>query len=357
MSEQHKIRVGITQGDMNGIGPEVIIKTLLEPALMELCTPVVFSSQKMFAIQRKASGAEEFSFNLMRDFTQLNLKRPNLFSFYDDEVNVEFGKPSPLAGRYALRSIDAACEALLEGNIDVLVTAPVDKHSIAVEFPGFTGHTSYLQNKLGAAQTLMLLINDNLRVGLVSEHVPLREVAEHITKERIVKKAKLMAKSLLEDFGIRRPKIAVLGLNPHAGDGGTLGREELEVILPAVEQLKSEGIMAMGPYPADGFFGSGSWRNFDGVLAMYHDQGLAPFKALSFSGGVNFTAGMKYVRTSPDHGTAYDIAGKNQANESSFREALYTGIDIFRRRNNWAEISADPLKSQPRQREGRERER
>ncbi|HLG03649.1 MAG TPA: 4-hydroxythreonine-4-phosphate dehydrogenase PdxA [Bacteroidia bacterium] len=353
--ELQKIRVGITQGDMNGIGPEVTLKTLQEPLILDLCTPVVFSSQKMISQQKRAAGLEELNFHLTTDAGQLNPKRPNLLSVYDEEVTVEFGKPSPLAGRYALRSIDAAINALLEGKIDVLVTAPVDKHSIAAELPEFTGHTSYLGKKLGAEQTLMLLLNDNLRVGLVTEHLPIRDVAQHITKENIIQKAKLMLKSLLEDFGIRRPKIAVLGLNPHAGDGGTLGREEQEIIGPAVEQLKSENLLVFGPYAADGFFGSGNYRGFDGILAMYHDQGLAPFKALSFSTGVNFTAGMKYVRTSPDHGTAYDLAGKNQADERSFRQAIYTAIDIFRRRNKWEEISADPLKPAPRQKEGKER--
>lgn len=352
-----KIIVGITQGDMNGIGPEVIIKTFTEPMILELCTPVVFSSQKMFSIHRKQMGVEDFSFNLVRDLSQLNPKRPNLFNVYDEDLNVEFGVASPVAGRYALRSIDAACDALLSGDVDVIVTAPIDKNSVAAELPGFNGHTDYLRKKLGADHSLMLLLKDNLRVGLVTDHVPLREVAQHITKDNIVKKAKLMAKSLLEDFGIRKGKIAILGLNPHAGDGGALGKEEQEIIAPAVEQLKNEGVLAFGPYAADGFFGSGAFEKFDGVLAMYHDQGLAPFKALAFSGGVNFTAGMKYVRTSPDHGTAYDLAGKNLANESSFREAIYTAIDIFRRRKEWEEISADPLKPQPRQKEGRERER
>lgn len=354
MSE-NRIRVGISQGDMNGIGPEVIIKTFADPMMLELCIPVVFSSQKIMSAHRKAIGLEEFNFNLVRDLEQLNTKRLNLLSFYEEDLNLEFGKASPVAGRYSLRSIDLACEALLQGKIDVLVTAPIDKNSVAAELPGFNGHTDYLRQKLGAEQSLMLLLNEGLRVGLVTDHIPLREVAQHITKENIVKKAKLMAKSLLEDFGVRRPKIAILGLNPHAGDGGTLGKEEQEIILPAVEQLKSENILAFGPFAADGFFGSGNYQKYDGVLAMYHDQGLAPFKALSFSGGVNFTAGMKYVRTSPDHGTGYDLAGKNLANESSFRQAIYTAMDIFRKRNNWQEISADPLKSQPRQKEGRER--
>ncbi|HTL81599.1 MAG TPA: 4-hydroxythreonine-4-phosphate dehydrogenase PdxA [Bacteroidia bacterium] len=354
MSDE-KVIVGITMGDMNGVGPEVIMKSLLDPAMLELCTPVVFGSQKIFAAHRKTIEAGEFNFHITKDLTQLNPKRANLYSFLEDDVNVEFGKPSPLAGRYALRCIDEACIELLQGTIDVMVTAPVDKNSIAAETPGFTGHTSYIAEKTGSGKPLMLLLNEDLRVGLVTEHVPVKDIVQHITKENIVAKAKLMAKSLLEDFGIRKPVIAVLGLNPHAGDGGTLGKEETEIILPAIEQLRSENIMAFGPFAADGFFGSQSFKKYDGVLAMFHDQGLAPFKALSFRGGVNFTAGLKYVRTSPDHGTAYDLAGKNQADESSFREAIFTAIDIFRKRNNWSEITSNILQIQPRQKEGRER--
>jgi 4-hydroxythreonine-4-phosphate dehydrogenase len=351
----NKIRVGITQGDMNGIGPEVIIKALADVMMMEICTPVVFSSSKVMNHQRKVMNAEDFNFHLLRDLDQLNPKRPNLYNCFDEDVNVEAGKPSPLAGKNSLKCIDVACEALLNDKIDVLVTAPIDKHSISIDVPAFTGHTSYLQHKFGAQQSLMLLINGNLRVGLLTEHLPIRDVASQITKEKIVMKAKLMAKSLLEDFGVRKPKIAVLGLNPHAGDQGAIGKEELEIIMPAVEALKAENILAFGPFPADGFFGSENYKNYDGVLAMYHDQGLAPFKALSFSGGVNFTAGLKFVRTSPDHGTAYDIAGKNLANESSLREAIYAAIDIYRTRNNWQEISANPLKVSNRQRDSRER--
>lgn len=354
MSE-HKIRVGITQGDMNGIGPEVILKTFMDPLMLEICTPVVFSSVKVMNNQRRVSAAESFNFNLIRDLDSFNPNRANLLNCFDEDVNVEFGKPSPLAGKNALKCIDVAADALLNYKIDVLVTAPVDKHSISVDLPSFTGHTGYLQQKLGAEQSLMLLLNDTLRVGLLTEHLPIRDVAQHVTKERIIQKTQLMAKSLLEDFGIRKPKIAILALNPHAGDQGAIGKEELEIIMPAVEVLKAEGILAFGPFPADGFFGSQAFKNYDGILAMYHDQGLAPFKALSFGGGVNFTAGLKFVRTSPDHGTAYDIAGKNIADESSFRQAVYTAIDIFRKRNNWVEISANPLKAAPRQREGRER--
>jgi len=355
MSEQHKIRIGITQGDMNGIGPETIIRVLSDGAIIELITPVIYSSSKVMQAHRKVMTAEEFAFHTVKSGEQLNSKKANLVTAFEGEYEVDFGKPSETSGRLSLAAIDKAVEDLKKGFIDVMVTAPVDKHAVARALPGFTGHTGYIREKLGAEQALMLLVSNDLRVGLVTEHLPLRDVANAVTSEKIIAKGKLMAKSLLEDFGIRNPRIAVLGLNPHAGDGGELGNEEKDIILPAVDQLRNAGILAFGPYPADGFFGSGSWQKFDGVLAMYHDQGLAPFKAVAFSSGVNFTAGLPFIRTSPDHGTAFDIAGKNQASEASLREAIYLAVDVFRKRSNWKEISADPLKAQPRQREGRER--
>jgi 4-hydroxythreonine-4-phosphate dehydrogenase len=274
---------------------------------------------------------------------------------FEAEDEVDFGKPSAVSGKLALKSIDVAIEDIKRGYIDVFVTAPVDKHAVAMALPGFTGHTGYIRSKFNASDVLMLLLNNNMRIGLVTEHLPLKDVASAVTTDRIVAKGKIMAKSLLEDFGIRKPRIAVLGLNPHAGDGGELGTEEKTIIAPAVEQLNNAGVLAFGPYPADGFFGSGNWTKFDGVLAMYHDQGLAPFKALAFSSGVNFSAGLQFIRTSPDHGTAFDIAGKNMASESSLREAIFTAVDIFRTRNIHNEISANPLKVQLRQKEGRER--
>jgi 4-hydroxythreonine-4-phosphate dehydrogenase len=300
-------------------------------------------------------GLDDFGVHVVKPNDQLNPKRVNLVPCIEGEDEVEFGKPSETSGRLALKSIDAAIEDLKRGYIDVMVTAPVDKHAVARALPGFTGHTGYIKDKFGASDVLMLLVSDELRVGLVTEHLPLRDVASAVTAERIVAKGKIMAKSLLEDFGIRKPRIAVLGLNPHAGDGGELGSEEKDIIAPAVDQLQKAGILAFGPYPADGFFGSGTWQKFDGVLAMYHDQGLAPFKAVAFSSGVNFSAGLPYVRTSPDHGTAFDIAGQNLASESSLREAIYAAVDIFRQRTNWKEITSNVLKSQPRQKEGRER--
>ncbi len=351
----NKIRIGITQGDMNGIGPETIIRALSDPALLELITPVIYSSVKVLQAHRKAMGIEDFGVHVVKPGEPLNHKRINLVPCFETEDDVEFGVPSETSGRLALKAIDVCVEDLQRGYIDAMVTAPVDKHAVARALPGFTGHTGYIKNKFGVNEVLMLLVSNDLRVGLVTEHLPLRDVAAAVTIEKIVAKGKIMAKTLLEDFGIRKPRIAVLGLNPHAGDNGELGNEEKDIILPAVDQLQNAGISAYGPYPADGFFGSGNWQKFDGVLAMYHDQGLAPFKAVSFSSGVNFTAGLPHVRTSPDHGTAFDIAGKNVASESSLREAIFAAVDIFNKRSNWKEISANPLKASPRQREGRER--
>lgn len=354
MSE-NKIRVGITQGDMNGVGPETIIRALSDPAITELITPVIYSSVKIIQAHRKSMGIEDFGVHVVKPNDQLNPKRVNLVPCFETEDEVDFGKPTEISGRLALKSIDVCIEDLKRNYIDVMVTAPVDKHAVARVLPGFTGHTGYIKEKFGGNDVLMLLVSDGLRVGLVTEHLPLRDVAAAVTIERIAAKGKIMAKSLLEDFGIRKPRIAVLGLNPHAGDGGELGNEEKDIIVPAVDQLQNAGILAYGPYPADGFFGSGNWQKFDGVLAMYHDQGLAPFKAVAFSSGVNFSAGLPYIRTSPDHGTAFDIAGKNLASETSLREAIFAAVDIFRMRTNWKEISADPLRSAPRQKEVRER--
>jgi 4-hydroxythreonine-4-phosphate dehydrogenase len=352
---ENKIRIGITQGDMNGIGPETIIRALSDPLITELITPVIYSSVKVLQAHRKSMGIEDFGVHVVKPNEGLNHKRVNLVPCFETEDDVEFGVASEKSGRLALQAIDTAIDDLKNGYIDAMVTAPVDKHAVALALPGFTGHTGYIKEKFGASEVLMLLVSHDLRVGLVTEHLPLRDVAAAVTTERIVAKGKLMAKTLLEDFGIRKPRIAVLGLNPHAGDNGELGNEEKDIILPAVNQLQAAGVMAFGPYPADGFFGSGNWQKFDGVLAMYHDQGLAPFKAVAFSSGVNFSAGLQYVRTSPDHGTAFDIAGKNLASEASLREAIFAAVDIFKIRANWKEISANPLKAAPRQREGRER--
>ncbi|MBL7893206.1 MAG: 4-hydroxythreonine-4-phosphate dehydrogenase PdxA [Bacteroidia bacterium] len=344
-----KIRVGISQGDINGIGLEVIIKTFVDPAMEELCIPILFSSQKTASYHRKAMGIEDFSFNIIRDIDQANPKKPNLLNLYEEEVNFELGKSTPLGGKYAFKSLEAACNALAANKIDVLVTAPINKHNIQSEEFQFKGHTEYLDQKFagGKDEALMLMVSDTLKVGLVTGHIPVEKVAGSVSVEKIIKRIKTLNRTLIEDFGVRKPKIAVLGLNPHAGDNGTIGSEDIQVITAAINKAKEENILTYGPYPADGFFGNSSYLQFDAVLAMYHDQGLIPFKTIAFNNGVNYTAGLPIIRTSPDHGTAYEIAGKNIASEESFRKAIYTAIDIFRKRNEYKQISANPLKSTP----------
>jgi len=353
--KEQRIRVAISQGDINGVGLEVIMKTFADPLMSELCTPVLFSSQKTLQAHRKTMGGEEFNFNLARDLDNLHPRRFNLINIYEEEPPIEFGKADPVAGAYALRSLEAATNAVLQGKADVLVTAPINKHTIKSEQFPFAGHTEYLQERAGGKNVIMLMVSEGLRVGLVTGHVPLSQVVQDLSAEKIMDKVRLLNQSLISDFGIRRPRIAVLGLNPHAGDSGTLGQEEGGVILPAVNKLKEENLMVFGPYAADGFFGSGGFSKFDAVLAMYHDQGLTPFKALAFHSGVNYTAGLPFIRTSPDHGTGYDMAGKNQASEESFRQAVYLAIDTFRTRNNWEAISANPLKPQPMKSRDRDR--
>ena len=338
-----KIRVGITQGDPNGIGLEVIIKTFLDPQMLEVCTPVLFGSQKTFSYHRKAMNVE-MRFNPLRTLETIALKQFNIFNVYEEEIPIEFGNSTETTGKYALKSIEAACDALEQKKIDVLVTAPINKHNIQSPQFQFKGHTDYLEMRF-KNPALMLMCSENFRVGLVTGHVPLANVSAIINQEKIVQKIKTMNKSLMEDFGIRKPKIAVLGLNPHAGDSGAIGGEESSVIMPAISQAKAEGIFVQGPFSADGFFGSMKHTKYDAVLAMYHDQGLIPFKALAFETGVNYTAGLSVIRTSPDHGVGYDIAGKNLASETSFRSAVYLACDIFKTRNHEKEINANPLKS------------
>ncbi|MBL7888906.1 MAG: 4-hydroxythreonine-4-phosphate dehydrogenase PdxA [Bacteroidia bacterium] len=348
---EEKIIVGISQGDINGVGLEVIIKTFLEPQMLELCTPVLFSSQKTASAHRKALGIEDFSFNQIKDLSEVNHKRANLINVYEEEVAIEFGKQTEAGGKYAFKSLEAATNALAEGKINVLITAPINKENIqSAEFK-FPGHTEYLDEKFGKGNSLMFLVSDDLRVAVVTGHIPVTRVAQELTTEKILKKIQLLHKSLIQDFAIRKPKIAVLGLNPHAGDNGVIGNEEKNIIIPAIEKAKAEGIVAYGPYPADGFFGNGTYKNFDAILAMYHDQGLIPFKTIAFNNGVNYTAGLSVVRTSPDHGTAYDIAGKGLASEESFRKAIYTAIDIYKTRKQFAELTANPLKINPIKRE------
>lgn len=347
---EEKIIVGISQGDINGIGLEVIIKAFLDPQMLEICTPVLFSSQKTASFHRKALNIEDFSFNQIKDISEINHKRANIINVYEEEVSIELGKQTPEGGKYALASLEAAAYALAQKKIDVLITAPINKENIQSPDFNFPGHTEYLEDRFGGS-SLMFLVSDELKVAVVTGHIPVTRVAQEISTEKILKKLQLLHRSLIEDFGVRKPKIAVLGLNPHAGDNGVIGDEEKNSILPAINKAKEENILAYGPYPADGFFGNGTYKAFDAVLAMYHDQGLIPFKTIAFNSGVNFTAGLPVVRTSPDHGTAYDIAGKGVASEESFRRAIYTAIDIFNLRKEYALITSNPLKISVQKRE------
>jgi len=344
--ERKLIIAGISQGDINGIGYEVIIKTLMEPLINELCIPVVYGSPKVAAYHRKALNINNFSFNNIRVAEEAHSKKANMINCLDDNVRVELGKSTPHGGEAALKALDRVIEDLKAGKVDVLVTAPIDKHNIQSEQFSFPGHTEYLKSKFGAEEALMFMIGECLKIGIVTGHVPLSKVPEMITRDSVLKKIRLMNQSLQYDFGIRKPKIAVLGLNPHAGDNSLLGKEDAESITPAVQKAQQDGILAFGPFPADGFFGAGSFKSFDSILAMYHDQGLAPFKALSFDTGVNFTAGLPIVRTSPVHGTAFSIAGLGEASENSFRQALYLACDIYRNRQMYNEIAKNPLRHQ-----------
>ncbi|OCX51256.1 4-hydroxythreonine-4-phosphate dehydrogenase PdxA [Mucilaginibacter sp. PPCGB 2223] len=338
-----KIKIGISIGDVNGIGLEVIIKTLADSRIMDYCTPIVYGHTKVASFHRKALNITDFQFNVITEPAQANAKRANMINCWEEDVKIEMGQATETGGKYAFKSLERAVDDVVAGKIDALVTAPINKHNIQNENFHFAGHTEYLQEKAGGQDSLMFLISDDLRVGVVTGHIPVNDIPQKVTKESILSKLKLMNESLKKDFWIRKPKIAVLGLNPHAGDNGLIGGEEIETIIPAIEEAKSAGILAMGPYAADGFFANGSYKKFDAVLAMYHDQGLIPFKQISFESGVNFTAGLNIVRTSPDHGTAYDIAGKDQASETSFREALFAAIHIVRNRKESAELAENPL--------------
>jgi 4-hydroxythreonine-4-phosphate dehydrogenase len=344
--EKKTIIAGITHGDINGIGYEVILKTLADPMINDICTPVVYGSPKVAAYHRKALNAVNFSFNNIRTAEEAHPKKANMINCLDDNTRVELGKSTPQGGEAAIISLEKAVADLKNGKIDVLITAPIDKQNVQSENFHFSGHTEYLKSQAGAEEVLMFMIGESMRIGIATGHVPISQVSGLITKESLVKKIRLMNQSLILDFGIRKPRIAVLGLNPHAGDNSLLGTEEEEIISPAIQKAQNEGILTFGPFPADGFFGAGTFTKFDGILAMYHDQGLTPFKALSFDSGVNFTAGLPFIRTSPVHGTAFAIAGKGEASENSFRHAIYLACDIFRNRQIHEEISRNPLKHQ-----------
>ncbi len=341
--ENKKIRVAITQGDTNGIGYEVILKAFADPMMLELCTPIIYGSPKVATYHRKALDLQT-NFSIIEKAEDMQDGRLNMLAVFEDEVKVELGTPSKEAGAAALKALDRAMADYRQGLYDVLVTAPINKNTIQSDSFHFCGHTEYIEQCVGEGhKALMILMNNTLRVALVTTHLPIKDVAQAITKEAIVEKATIFHQALKRDLRISSPRIAILSLNPHSGDGGVLGTEEQDIIIPAIAELEENNIQTFGPYAADGFFGSGMYSRYDGVLAMYHDQGLAPFKTLALESGVNFTAGLPIVRTSPDHGTAYDIAGKGMADEQSFRQAIYTAIDIYRNRQNYDVPFANPL--------------
>ena len=328
-----KLVVGITQGDSNGIGYEVIIKSLADPRILDSFTPVVYGSSKLMGFYRKTlHNIEQLDINVIPSAADAKQRKINLVNCLPDNVYAEPGQSTPEAAKSAISALKAAVKDLKAGQIDVLVTAPINKRAMNAEGFSNTGHTEYLQQEFGTEDVTMIMVSEQLRVGVVTGHIPLREVPASITQEKILRKLRIMKASLERDFGIPDPKIAVLGLNPHCGDGGLLGDEEQSIILPAVQEATREGIQAFGPYSPDGFFSLGNYGRFDATLAMYHDQGLAPFKAIAFSDGVNYTAGLPVVRTSPDHGTAYEMAGRDEADPHSMMSAIYTAIDIFRHR-------------------------
>ncbi len=344
---EQRLRVALTCGDPNGIGMETIMKVFSDSRMLDSVTPVIYAHPELVKLNKKANQLEEFQYTSIQKADEIVHKKVNLVSIVKEyKLNADFGKADKEAGLFSFRSIEMAVNDLAANKVDVIVTAPINKDTIQSKEFDFPGHTEYLARIAGTEDVLMFLIGPSLRVGVVTGHLPLRQVADVISKERILKKLHLMRESLLKDFGLAKPRIAVLGLNPHAGDNGLLGTEEKEIIGPAVREAADRGWYVYGPYGADGFFGSGAFRQFDAVLAMYHDQGLAPFKALAFESGVNYTAGLPIVRTSPDHGTGYDIAGKGKADESSLREAVFLACDVYRKRREYREYSSNPLQRQ-----------
>jgi 4-hydroxythreonine-4-phosphate dehydrogenase len=335
--------IGFTCGDINGIGTELIIKTLSDNRLLELMTPVIFTSNKVINFYRKSLPDITFNFNVLKDLSRITPKTVNVLNCWEEETAITPGTINETGGKYAVKSLVAATQALKEGKINGLVTAPLHKKNIQSADFTYTGHTPYFKDFFGAKDVVMLLTAENIRVGLVTEHVPVKEIAAHISREKILSKLKLIETSLRKDFGIDKPKIAVLALNPHAGDEGLIGKEEEEIIKPAIKDARQTNMMVVGPFSPDAFFAQGQYNQFDAVLAMYHDQGLIPFKSLAIGEGVNFTAGLDVVRTSPDHGTAFDIAGKGIANEDSFRAAIYTCMDILEHRYEYAHNRSNPM--------------
>jgi len=342
--KENRVRVGISHGDMNGISYEIIIKTLQDQRLMETYTMIVYGSSKIASYHRKVLNINDFNFNLVKRADLAHPRRPNIINIHDEEVKIDLGKSTPVAGELAFLALEAATDDLIKNQIDVLVTAPINKKNIQSGNFNFPGHTEYLAGKFNARDYLMLMVTRDIRIGVVTGHLPLREVSQHLTTDLVYSRITVMNQSLMRDFRVLKPRIAVLALNPHAGDEGVIGTEDQKIIQPAIEKAMNEGILAFGPYPADGFFGSAGFRQFDGILAMYHDQGMIPFKLISFEEGVNFTAGLPMVRTSPAHGTAYDLAGKDQASPEAFRNALFMACDIFENRREYDALRANQLK-------------
>jgi 4-hydroxythreonine-4-phosphate dehydrogenase len=344
MNKSEKIKLGISIGDFNGIGIEIILKTFLDKRMLDFCTPIIFGSAKLITAYKKTMDID-LPFNGIKHINNVVLGKVNILNLWNEDIEVEHGKPTAISGKYAFKSLEAATEALKQGEIDILVTAPINKDNIQSDEFKFPGHTEYLESQL-EGDSLMILMTDNLRIGLITGHIPVSEISKTITPSLIKSKVSIMYNTLVQDFAISKPKIAILGLNPHCGDHGVIGKEDDEIIRPTIAEIQEEGKLVYGPYAADSFFGSENYKKFDGILAMYHDQGLAPFKTLSFGEGVNFTAGLEKIRTSPDHGTAYELAGKGIANINSFKEAVYTAIKVYSTREEYNDLTKNSLKRQ-----------
>jgi len=342
-NRKYLLRLGISVGDANGISPEIILKSFKDKRMLEICTPVIYASKNILSFYKNLLDLTEFNFTSISSANELIPGKVNVINIVDN-FSVQAGVPTKESGSLSVRSLEMVAEDLAAGKLDLMVTAPFSKEAVQKSGFDFPGHTEYLAKMAGIDEALMVLVSPNLRVALVTSHIPIKQVSETLSVDLIYNKILTFNKSLVQDFGIGKPKIAVLGLNPHAGENGKIGEEELEVIIPAIERAKSDGILAFGPFPSDGFFGSSAISKFDGVLAMFHDQGLGPFKALAFDDGVNYTAGLPIVRTSPDHGTAFDISGKNIASPQSMRSAIYAAIDIYNKRKEYKNLTQNPLK-------------
>ena len=350
-NESNTVKIGITIGDINGIGPEVIIKALSNPKILDFCIPIIYGSGKIISYYKNIVKSDDFVYHQARSGERLVPGKIYVVNCWQENVTVTVGKITESGGKYALVALDQAIQDIQSGWIDGLVTAPIHKQAMQLAGFKYAGHTDYLAEKLSNKDYMMMMAGNNMRVGLVTTHIPLNEVSSKITEAKMKSAIRILNQSMQRDFGIDRPVLAVLGLNPHAGDGGVIGNEELNIITPAINEARQNGIMISGPYSADGFFATSQFKKFDGILAMYHDQGLIPFKALEFETGVNYTAGLQVVRTSPDHGTAFDIAGKNEADPTSLRSALFGAIDIARQRKKYADDRANPLNKHQKQSE------